>query len=70
MTKETAYQEGMRWATAQTLRCQTPTLEALWKEVLLIIKNFFSLLLNFQICKDYQECFKKLIIDPVLEFLI
>lgn len=43
----------MRRAMAQTLGCQPAILDTLWKEVLLTVRSFFSLPLNFQIRKDY-----------------
>lgn len=55
--KEHCHQEGcwgIRWAIAQTLTCQMPIPGSPWKEVLLIDKSPFSLLLDFRnISKDY-----------------
>ena len=43
----------MRCAMAQALGRQAAILDTLWKEVLLTVRSFFSLPLNFQIRKDY-----------------
>ena len=43
----------MRCAMAQALGRQPAILDTLWKEVLLTVRSFFSLPLNFQIRKDY-----------------